>query len=251
MSSSLKDQVGEAEWQTRVNLAAAYRGLALAGVNDHTYNHLAARLPDAPGHALIKPEQQQFQEVTASSLLKYTLEGEKLLGEGNVSRGGLVIHLGVLKGRPDLQATFHTHTPANIAVSAQRFGLLNISQHAVRFHGRIGYHEFHGFEFDEAGRDALIASLGKGRISILRNHGVLVCGRTIAEAYIHHHFLETSCRAQVQALSAGIDNLLQIPDDIAEHAAAQIERKPAITEQHHDWKALLRQVDADAAGYRD
>lgn len=238
------------EWQTRVHLAAAYRGLALAGVNDHTYNHLAARLWDAPQQVLIKPEHQQFHEVTASSLLKYTLDGEKLSGEGNVSRGGLVIHLGVLKGRPDLQATFHTHTPANIAVSAQRFGLLNLNQHAVRFHRRIGYHDFKGFEFDEAGRQGLLTALGTGRIAILRNHGVLVGGRTIAEAYIHHHFLETACRAQIQALGAGLDNLLQIPDDIAEHSAQQIERKPAITEQHHDWHALLRQVDAASSGYR-
>lgn len=250
MNPSIKDQVSEAEWRTRVNLAAAYRGLALAGVNDHTYNHLAARLPDAPGHALIKPEQQQFAEVTASSLLKYTLGGEKLLGDGNVSRGGLVIHLGVLQGRPDLAATFHTHTPANIAVSAQRFGLLNISQHAVRFHGRIGYHDFKGFEFDEAGRRGLLDALDQRRIAILRNHGALVCGRTIAEAYIHHHFVETACRAQVQALSAGLENLLQIPADIAEHAAQQIERKPAITEQHHDWQALLRQVEAGSPSYR-
>lgn len=251
MSSSLQSQVSASEWQARLNLAAAYRGLALAGVNDHTYNHLAARLPDSPQHVLIKPEQQQFQEVTASSLLTYTLDGEKLRGEGNVSRGGLVIHLGVLKGRPDLAATFHTHTPANIAVSAQRFGLLDLNQHSVRFHGRIGYHDFKGFEFDEAGRQALLDALGTGRIAIMRNHGVLVCGRTLAEAYIHHHFLETACRAQVQALSAGLDNLVLIPADVAEHAAQQIERKPAITEAHHDWLALRRQVDVEAPGYRD
>lgn len=251
MTTTLRNRVSDAEWQARVALAAAYRAMALAGITDFTYNHLSARIPDTPRQVLIKAEHQFFEEVTASSLLKYDIDGEKLSGEGNVSRGGLVIHLGVLAGRPDLNAVFHTHTPANIAVSAQRFGLLPISQHAVRFYGRIGYHEFKGFEFDEDGRAALLESIEGKRIAIMRNHGVLVCGRNVAEAYVQHHFIETSCRAQVQALTAGLDNVVLIPEDIALHAAQQIERKPPADENHRDWRALLRHVESLAPGYID
>ncbi len=246
---SLRSQVTPAEWHTRVVLAAAYRALALGGVNDFTYNHLSARIPDS-GHVLVKGEHQQFDEVTASSLLTYDLDGKHVRGEGNISRAGLVIHLGVLRGRPDLNAVFHTHTPANMAISAQRFGLLNLTQHAVRFHDRIAYHPFGGFEFDMDGRNVLLESLGDRYLMIMRNHGVLVGGRNIAEAYVKHYFLEISCRAQVAALSAGLDNVDLIPDDVAEHAARQIERKPPHDESHRDWQAVLRQLERDAPDYR-
>lgn len=246
-----RSDISEAEWKIRLALAAAYRGMTLLGVNDFTYNHLSARVPDAPRQVLVKPEHQIFGEVTASSLLKYDLDGTKLSGKGQVSTAGLVIHLGILQGRPELNAVFHTHTPANMAVSAQRFGLLNLTQHAVRFHNRIAYHTFGGFEFDISGRQALLNSLSDKLLMIMRNHGALVAGHTIAEAYIKHYFLEMSCRAQVAALSAGISELDQIPDEIAEHAAAQIGRRPVPDETHRDWQALLREVARHHPDYCD
>lgn len=247
----IREQVSPEEWDTRVQLAAAYRGLALEGVTDYTYNHLSARVPGQPDRVVVKAEHQLFQEVTASSLVTYSLQGEKLIGEGSLSRGGLVIHLGVLQARPDLQAVFHTHTPANMAVSAQRFGLLNITQHAVRFHGRIGYHDFGGFEFDVEGRQALVAALEGRQIAILRNHGVLVGGTTIPEAFVKHYFLEVSCRAQVAALSAGLDQLLVIDDAVAERAARQSEAKPRPDTTHRDWQALLRQLAVHGPDYQN
>ncbi|CAN5779143.1 class II aldolase/adducin family protein [soil metagenome] len=246
----VRDHVSAAEWNTRVQLAASYRALALLGVADFTYNHLSARVPDAPDHVLVKAEDQLFDEITASSLLKYDLDGNKVLGEGSLSRGGLVIHLGILQGRPDLNAVFHTHTPANMAVSAQKCGLLSITQHSVRFHNRIRYHDFGGFEFDFEGRKALLDSLGDQYAMIMRSHGVLVAGRTIPEAYVKHHFLEMSCRAQVGALTGGLDNVDIIAEDVAEHAAQQADRRPPPDQNHRDWKALIRQVDTHASSYR-
>lgn len=229
-----------AEWRARVELAASHRLLAHAGVSDLTYNHLSARVPGEPQCMLIKSRTEMFEEVTASSLLKYALDGTPLDGGPALAGGALVIHAGVLGARPDLHAVFHTHTPANIGVSAQRHGLLMISQHATTFHGRIAYHAFGGFEFDLAQREPLIASLGALRVAILRNHGVLVCGRTIAEAFVEHHFLEVACRAQIAALAGG-GEVVTIPDEICAHAARQLAR--ASTSQpmgDKDWPASLR-----------
>ncbi|NYE26312.1 class II aldolase/adducin family protein [Pigmentiphaga litoralis] len=239
-----------AEWQARVELSACYRLMALAGITDLTYNHLSARVPDAPDQYLIKSEHLFFDEVTASSLLKYDLAGTKLSGEGQVSTGGLVIHAGILETRHDVQAVFHTHTPANIAVSAQRWGLLPISQHSTRFFNRVAYHDSNGFEFNVDGRGALRDSLGDKFVMVLRNHGLLIAGRNVPEAFYKHHFMEMACASQVAALSAGLDNLVIVPDEVAEHAALQIERKGIVDANQRDWKASIRYLDRMAPEYR-
>ena len=241
----------EAEWRVRVELAAAYRALALAGITDLTYNHLSARIPDTPNHYLIKSEHLFFNEVTASSLLKYDLDGNKLSGNGKVSRGGLVIHAGLLASRPDLAAIFHTHTPANMAVSAQKWGLLPLTQHSVRFFNRVAYYDFKGFEFHIDTRQAMRDAIGNKPILVMRNHGVLIGGRTIPEAFLKHHFFEASCRAQVAALSAGLENLILIPDDEAEAAASEHEELGYPDVNQRDWQASLRLLESEAANYRD
>ena len=251
-STSLRGQVSEAEWQTRLELAACYRLMAHAGVFDLTYNHLSARLPDNPGHYLIKGERQLFQQVTASSLVKYDFAGNKLIDSPHeVSRGGLVIHAGVLEARPDIAAVFHTHTAANIAVSCHKCGLLPISQHALRFYGAIGLHEFTGFEFDLDGRTRLNRDLEGKFVMLMRNHGALACGRTIPEAYVNHHMLEMACQGQVGALAAGgIDQIVIPSEDVCRHAAAQSNRAP-ITRDSRDWGALVALADSLDPSYRD
>ncbi len=251
--SGLRDVVSAAEWEARVKLAACYRLMAASGVTDLTYNHLSARIPDRPDRYAIKGEHQFFDEVTASSLLVYDFGGTKIYpSDDSVSRGGLVIHGGVMEARPDVMAVFHTHTAANMGVSAQRCGLLPITQHAVRFHNRIGYHDFAGFEFDLAGRERLVRDLEGKLLLILRNHGVLVCGRSIPEAYINHHFLELACQAQVAALSAGGPEALFVPgEDVAEKAALDAAKTGHRDENHRDWAALLRQADRLDPTYRD
>ena len=252
-ASSLRDRVSEVEWQARVELAACYRLMAAAGVFDLTYNHLSARLPDRPDHYLIKGERQLFQQVTASSLVKYDFAGNKLIDSPYaVSRGGLVIHGGVLEARPDIAAVFHTHTAANIAVSCHKCGLLPISQHALHFHGAIAYHEFAGFEFDLEGRVRLNRDLEGKYVMLMRNHGALVCGRSIPEAYVQHHFLELACQAQIGALAAGGVDQIVIPSaEVAAHAARQAHAHGPITRDSRDWAALLELADGLDPSYRD
>lgn len=251
--TSLRDIVSAAEWDTRVKLAASYRLMAHAGITDLTYNHLSARIPDRPERYAIKAEHELFDEVTASSLLVYDFSGEKIYpSEGSVSRGGLVIHGGVMEARPDIMAVFHTHTAANIGVSAMKCGLLPISQHAVRFHNRIGYHDFNGFEFDLEGRTRLTRDLEGKLMLMLRNHGVLACGRSIPEAYINHHFFEMACQGQVAALTVGGLDGLNIPDDaMSEKSALQAARAGHRDENHRDWRALMRLADRIDPAFRD
>lgn len=244
------DVFSAAEWQTRVELAAAYRMLAISGITDLTYNHLSARVPDQPDQYLIKSEHLLFNEVTASSLLKYDLGGNPISGVGKVSRGAWVIHAGLLESRPDLTVIFHTHTPANMAVSAQKWGLLPLTQHSVRFFDRVGYYDFNGFEFHIDTRAAMREAMGDKPILVMRNHGVLIGGRTVPEAYLKHHFFEASCRAQVAALSAGLDNLLLIPDHTARAAADEHEALGYPDVNQRDWQAALRVLEAHAPDYR-
>lgn len=219
-----------AERTARVELAACHRLLAHFGVSDLTYNHLSARVPGEPDKLLVKPRDAMFEEVTASSLRKFSFEDPELRG------GAKVIHGGVLAARPDVHAVFHTHTPANMGVSSQEHGLLMVNQHAVSFYGRIAYHAFGGFEFDPAMREPLLASLGNKRVALLRNHGALVCGRSIAEAFVLHHFLEMACKGQIAALAGGTKVTL-IPDAVCEEGVRQFEAADPVGK---DWAACLR-----------
>jgi ribulose-5-phosphate 4-epimerase/fuculose-1-phosphate aldolase len=220
----------EEERTARVELAACYRLLAHFGVSDLTYNHLSARVPGEPERLLIKPRTMMFEEVTASSLEKFGFDDPGLRG------GGKVIHAGVLAARPDLHAVFHTHTPANMGVASQAHGLLMINQHAVSFYNRIAYHDFGGFEFDPAMRAPLVRDLADKRVALLRNHGALVCGRSIAEAFVTNHFLEMACKGQIAALAGGAKVTL-IPEEVCERGARQFAETDPVSK---DWDACLR-----------
>jgi hypothetical protein len=161
---SVRDQVSAEEWAARVELAAGHRLLAHYGVSDMTYNHFGLRVPGEPQHMLIKRTDWMFSEVTASSLLKVDFDGNVLLDTDvkTIKGGALIIHAGLLKGRPDLNATLHTHTVSGMGVAAHKFGLLPINQHALRFYGEMKYHEFEGFEFDHDMTPKLIRDLDGG-----------------------------------------------------------------------------------------
>lgn len=240
--ADIRQRVSAAEWEARVKLAACYRLMAHFGITDLTYNHLSARVPDQPGRYLVKGQHEFFEEVTASSLLTYDLPGNCVVDTGDhVSLGGLIIHGGVMEGRPDIMACFHTHTPANMGVSVQKFGLLPLTQQAVRFFNRVRYHDFTGFEVELDQRRRLVAALEDKLVLIMRNHGVLVCGRSIPEAFVLHHFFEMACRAQVAALSAGKrKHLIEASAEIAEHAARQLESFGEREEDQGDWPGLMR-----------
>jgi ribulose-5-phosphate 4-epimerase/fuculose-1-phosphate aldolase len=242
---NLRDSVSQAEWQTRLELAAAHRLMDHFGISDLAHNHLCARVPGEPDAFLIKPAEALFDEVTASTLVKYDFEGNpRQDGAEPLRGGGLIIHAGLFQTRADIHATIHTHTEAIMGVASQKHGLLPINQHAMHFDGKVAYHDFGGFEFDMRQRAPLIRDLGDKMIALLRNHGSLVCGRSIGEAFVEHHVLETACKGQVAALSAGIDNIVLISSESRTYAQGQLEAgHDRRANGGKDWKACLRLAD--------
>jgi ribulose-5-phosphate 4-epimerase/fuculose-1-phosphate aldolase len=245
-----RSRVSPEEWQVRVELAACYRLLAHYGANDLTYNHLSARVPGESGQLLIKHPNMMFEEVTASSLLKFDFDGNPQQESARLRGGGLVIHAGVLAARPDLNAVFHTHTEACMGVSSQQHGLLMINQHAVSFYGQLAYHTFGGFEFNMDMRAPLLESLGDKSIMLLRNHGALVCAPTLQEAFFEHHFLETACRGQLAALTGGAPYTL-IEESVCEFAIRQARGEDQLTNREKNWVACLRKADRLDPAYKD
>jgi ribulose-5-phosphate 4-epimerase/fuculose-1-phosphate aldolase len=249
---SLRGKVSAAEWQMRVDIAACYRLVALFGMNDLVYNHISGRVPGEEGHFLINPYGYAYEEVTASCLVKIDFDGKLVLDPGTgygVNRAGFVIHSAIHRARPDVACVIHTHSPAGMAVSALKCGLLPLTQNAM-FFGKIGYHDYEGpaVDFDEQKR--LVRDLSDSAAMILRNHGLLTAGGTVCEAFVVMHWLEKACQAQLQAMACNTE--LNYPDPRT--IAVTNERyKPGqrrkITEL--EWPAMLRMLDRRDASYRE
>lgn len=249
---SILDRVSAEERELRIELAAAYRLMAYEGITDITHNHLTARVPGEPDRFLIKPGDFLFEEVTASTLEKYDLEGNPAQEDlPKLRGGGLIIHAGLFAAREDVNVIFHTHTPSIIGVASQKQGLLPMTQHGIRFHGKIAYHDFGGYEFDLAMREPLIRDLGDKNIALLRNHGSLVCGDSVGNTYIAHHNLEMACQSQVAALAGGSDVVLISPE-VRDYVAAQDKANEGRRKNGgKDWAALKRLLERVAPDYRD
>ena len=246
--ASVRERVSSEEWDTRTNLAACYRLAAHFRMTDLIYTHISARVPGPEHHFLINAFGLLWDEISASTLVKVTLDGDIVddpTGNG-INRAGYVIHSAVHRARHDLECVMHTHTAAGIAVSAQEQGLLPMSQHAMRFTDSIGYHDYEGLalELDEQAR--LVADLGEHKAMILRNHGLLTCGASIAEAFDLMYYLERACQAQVTATGA---TLRMPPHEVAQKTARQFKNLPYKT-QKTEWRALLRMLDKSDASYK-
>jgi ribulose-5-phosphate 4-epimerase/fuculose-1-phosphate aldolase len=246
----------DAEQRTRVDLAACYRLVAHFGMTDLIFNHITARIPGDGHQLLINPFGLLYEEITASSLIRIDLEGE-VLAKGStpygVNRAGYVIHSAVHSARPDVTCVIHTHTRAGVAVSAMPQGLMPISQTALRFSGRTGYHDFEGPAVDAGERQRLVANLGANDALILRNHGLLTCGRSIPEAFLLMHRLEAACQIQVSALAGGAP--VSPSAESQSRTAAMF--NPATANANVsvsgelEWAALLRLLDRRDTSYRD
>lgn len=246
---TVRESVDADEWSQRVELAACYRLIAHFRMTDWIYNHISARVPGTH-HYLINPFGLLYEEITASSLVKVDAEGRLLEDvQLDVNPAAFVIHGAVHSAREDVGCVLHTHTQAGIAVATQAQGLLPISQHALKFYRRMAYHEFEGIALDLAEQARLVRDIGDLNAVILRNHGLLTMGGTVAQAFERMFFLERACQIQVSAL-AGNQALAIIPQEVCERTAQQYESAGSFIEGR-DWQALLRLLDTTARGYRD
>ena len=251
VASNVRQQVSEDEWQTRVHLAACYRIIAMHGWDDLVFTHISAGVPGPDEHFLINPYGMLFEEITASSLVKVDLAGDKV-GESPypVNPAGFTIHSAVHAARPDVGCVLHTHTRAGVAVSAQADGLLPLSQISLVPYATLGYHDYEGIALNEDEKPRLVADLGSNQALILRNHGLLTVGANIADAFLMMYALETACQTQIMAQSSGGD-LVRVPAPIVAGIKAQVEQVTKGMGGELAWPGLLRKLDRSDTSYRD
>ncbi len=239
------------ERELREDLAAAYRLIAHFGMTDLVFTHLSVRIPGDGHRFLVNPYGMLFDEITASSLVEVDAEGEPLQETSwPVNPAGFVIHSALHRAAPHAQCVMHTHTLAGMTVAAQTGGILPLNQISTEFHGRVAYHDYEGIAADDnlSERDRLVAHMGDKPCMVLRNHGLLTAGHTVAEAFYWMYYLEMACRIQVSAQSTGVPLSLP-PTQVVARTAQQFNTE-------HDkgwlpWQALRRKLDREQPGYRD
>ena len=248
---NVKDQVSAAEWQTRVDLAACYRLIALHGWDDLIFTHISAKVPGTEDF-LINPYGMMFHEITASSLIKVDLAGKKLMeSQYEINPAGYTVHSAVHEVRPDANCVLHTHTPAGVAVAAQKCGLLPLSQQSLFVLSSLAYHDYEGVFLREDEKPRLQADLGDKHFYILRNHGLVTAGGSIADSFLMMFIFQRACEIQVMAQSGG-GELVHIPQAVLDGATqmmAGVMRTPVGMGGALPWPALLRKLDAQMPGY--
>jgi ribulose-5-phosphate 4-epimerase/fuculose-1-phosphate aldolase len=242
--------MSDAEWQVRVDLAACYRLFHHYRMTDMIFTHISARVPGPEHHFLINPYGLMFREVTASNLVKVDLEGRKVIASPHeVNPAGFTIHSAVHQAREDAQCVLHVHSINGISVSAQRDGLLPLSQHSIFVLSSLAYHDYEGVALDDDEKPRLVGDLGTKRFLMLRNHGLLTVGRSVAEAFMSMYLFETACMIQVRAQSGGRE-LVHIGASIVEGAGEQWEKVTRGSGGGLAWPALLRMMDSVDPSYR-
>ena len=245
--ASLKGKVSAEEWQARVDLAALYRLVALHGWDDAIYTHISARLPGPEHQFLINPYGMYFGEMTASSLVKIDLDGNILQETPYfINPAGFTIHSAIHAARDDAHFVMHLHSDQGVAVSAQKEGLLPLSQHALIVRTMLAYHDYEGIALNLDERERLVADIGDKKMMLLRNHGTLAVGATAAECWINMFYLERACKQQVMALSVGRDNVLFAPQEAQDEVKMQVARGLG---GQLAWPGALRHLDRALPGY--
>ena len=245
-----KQDMSDAEWQARVDLAACYRLVARNGWDDLIYTHISAAVPGPKKHFLINPYGLMFGEITASSLVKVDIDGN-IVSETphSINPAGYTIHSAVHAARDDVKCVLHLHTNAGVAVSSQKQGLLPLNQTALVVYSDLAYHDYEGIALDLDERERLVANLGSKNNLMLRNHGTLTVGHTVAAAYVRMFFLERACQMQVAAQSGGAElNLLS--QAMQERVHRQVTTGSAGVGER-DWPALLRLLDREDPSYKN
>jgi len=252
---ALKSKVSPEEWAMRVDLAASYRLVDMFGWSDLLGTHISARVPGEENAFLINPYGLLFEEITASSLVKIDEEGRTLSPtEYRINPAGFVIHGAIHMARPDVACALHTHTPAGTSVATQKDGLLPLTQHALAVIAHTGYHGYEGIATDLSERGRLVRDLGDNNVLVLRNHGLLTVGRTVAEAFVWMYRAERACRMQLAIQQAGAE-VIEIPEEVQQVTVAR--NRLANSPQGHrpigvlEWPALLRKLDRADTSYRN
>lgn len=253
---SVRARVSPEEWSARVDLAAAYRLVAHYGWDDLVFTHLSARVPGPEHHFLINPYGMLFDEITASSLVKVDLDGNVVMESPySINPAGFTIHSAVHAAREDAACVMHVHSLNGIAVSAQREGILPISQQSIFVLSSLGYHDYEGVALNEDEKPRLVRDLGKNRYLMLRNHGLLTVARSISEAFVAMYQFEATCTIQVRALagrSADGGELVRIPQHILDSAKEQSRKVTrGAGAGALSWPGLLRKLDRLDPSYRD
>lgn len=246
-AASLLGKVSAEEWQARVDLAALYRLVAMHGWDDLIYTHISARIPGPEHHFLINPYGMLFEEITASSLVKIDLDGAILQETAYfINPAGFTIHSAIHAAREDARFVMHLHSDHGAGVAAQAEGLLPLSQHALIVLPRLAYHDYEGIALNHDERERLVADIGDKTLMLLRNHGTMAVGDSAAECWIGMYFLERACAIQVQAMSAGRENLLLAPEASRTEVRNQTARGigGALA-----WPGCLRKLDRELPGY--
>ncbi|MEM8606593.1 MAG: class II aldolase/adducin family protein [Myxococcota bacterium] len=249
---SVKNKVSPEEWQTRVDLAAAYRLVAMYGWDDIVFTHITAKVPGAEGEEetfLINPYGQMFEEISASSLVKINIKGEKVMDSPfPINPAGFLIHSCVHEARTDAKCVMHTHSINGVAVSCQKDGVLPISQQSLYVLASLSYHDYEGVALQDAERPRLVADLSDSIFLMLRNHGLLTVAGSVADAFLAMYIFEAACMVQVRALAGGRE-LVPIPSEIL---AGAEQMKQAVTHGLGGmlaWPGLLRKLDRQSPGY--
>ena len=249
--STVQNQISAEEWEARVNLAAAYRLVALFGWDDLVFTHLTARVPGPEHHFLINPYGMMFEEITASSLVKVDLNGNKVMDSPYpINPAGFTIHSCIHSAREDALCVMHTHSINGVAVSAQQKGVQPLSQQSLFVLASLAYHNYEGVALNEAEKPRLVADLGDKNFLMLRNHGLLTCAPTIPDAFLFMYLFEASCMIQVRAMAGG-GELIQVPQMIVDGIQAQAEQVTKGLGGGITWPGLLRRLDRKMPGYAD
>lgn len=242
IKARIKDQVSESEWQMRVDLAACYRLIAMYGWDDLVFTHISARVPDTEDEFLINPYGLLFEEITASNLVKVNQAGEKVAhSDYDINPAGFTIHSAVHNARHDAHCVVHLHTSDGVAVSAQTDGLLPLSQQSLFPLSNLAYHDYEGVALNPEEKVRLVDDLGDANFMILRNHGLLTCGSSVADAFLFMYITQRACEVQIKAQSGG-NKLTHIPPQIL--AGIQAASKEVTKGAGGDiaWPALLRKL---------
>jgi len=246
--STKKNKFSEEEWINRVNLAACYHLANFFQMTDIVWNHITAKTSSKKETFLINPFGLRYDEITASNLVEISLEGKVINGNKVINETGYIIHGAIHKKRDDIMCVMHTHSRSGLAVSCLNEGLKPMIQDAAMFHNRVSYHDWEGMSTEKDECHRLTKSLGKNKVMILKNHGLLTCGETISEAFMLMYYLDRACKNQIDVLSTSSE--FHIPsDNIMEYAAIQYE-DPRFKLGKHEWPALLRLLDDNKSIYK-